>query len=186
MTPLTRRRLMMMGPLAIAAAAGGGFWGLLMRMQEGRYDPHALPSMLVGRPLPSFSLPGLPPSAGFSSADVRAAGKPALVNFFASWCVPCEQEAPALMALHEKGVPLWGIAYKDTPVAAARFLETHGDPYRRVAQDASGTVAIDFGLYGVPETYVVDKSGIVRRRIAGGLSEDVLQSNLLPLLSSLA
>src|SRR5579875_3475056 len=114
MTSLTRRRLLMMAPLSVAAAAGGGFWGLLMRMQEGRYDPHALPSMLVGKPIPNFSLPGLPPSAGFSAADVRAAGKPALVNFFASWCVPCEQEAPALMALHEKGVPLWGIAYKDT------------------------------------------------------------------------
>ncbi len=117
---------------------------------------------------------------------MRAAGKPALVNFFASWCVPCEQEAPALMALHQKGVPLWGIAYKDTPAAAARFLDIHGDPYARVAQDASGTVAIDFGLYGVPETYVVDKSGIVRRRIAGGLSDDVVQTSLLPLLSSLA
>ncbi len=186
MTPLTRRRLLMMGPLAVAAAAGGACWGLLARMQDGQYDPHALQSMLVGKKLPSFSLPGLPPSPGFSTAKVLAAGKPTLVNFFASWCIPCEQEAPALMALHEKGVPVWGIAYKDTPVAAARFLEVHGNPYVQVAQDASGTVAINFGLYGVPETYVVDASGIVRRRIAGGLSEDAVQSSLMPLLSSLA
>lgn len=186
MTALARRRLLMMAPLAVAAAAGGAFWGLLARMQEGEYDPHELPSVLVGKKLPSFTLPGLPPSAGFSTADVLAARKPALVNFFASWCIPCEQEAPALMELHEKGVPVWGIAYKDTPVASARFLAVNGDPYRRVAQDVSGTVAIDFGLYGVPETYVVDASGIVRRRIAGGISQDVVQSSLMPLLSSLA
>jgi cytochrome c biogenesis protein CcmG/thiol:disulfide interchange protein DsbE len=183
---ITRRRLLLLAPLGVAAAAGGGFWGLLLRMQSGTYDPHTLPSVLVGKPLPSFSLPGLPPSEGFSSSDVTAAGRPALVNFFASWCVPCVQEAPALMQLHQRGVPIWGIAYKDKPEAAAQFLQQHGNPFFRVARDEPGRVAIDFGLYGVPETYVVGRDGIVRMRWAGGLSDDVVRATLAPMLKSLA
>jgi cytochrome c biogenesis protein CcmG, thiol:disulfide interchange protein DsbE len=186
MDALVRRRLVMLAPLAVAAAAGGAFWGLLARMQEGTYDPHALPSMLVGKPLPAFSLPGQPPSAGFSNTDITAAGKPALVNFFASWCIPCVQEAPTLLTLKNQGVPLWGIAYKDKTAATAAFLAGNGDPYERVARDESGRVAINFGLYGVPETYVVDKTGIVRFRFAGGLSDEVMRNTIAPLLRSLA
>ena len=185
MDALTRRRLLMLAPLGVAAAAGGGFWGLLARMQEGSYDPHALSSVLVGKHLPSFSLPGQPPSEGFSNSDVIAAGQPALVNFFASWCIPCIEEAPTLMRLKNRAVPIWGIAYKDKLDATMQFLDQHGDPYVRVARDEPGLVAINFGLYGVPETYVVDKSGIVRARIAGGISDDVMESSVLPLLSSL-
>ncbi len=186
MDALTRRRLIMLGPLAVAAAAGGAFWGLLARMQEGTYDPHALPSMLVGKPLPAFSLPGQPPSAGFSNADIVVRGTPALVNFFASWCIPCVEEAPTLMALKNQGVPLWGIAYKDKTAATASFLNRNGNPYERVARDELGRVAINFGLYGVPETYVVDKTGIVRLRFAGGLSDEVMHNTITPLLRSLA
>ena len=105
---------------------------------------------------------------------MRAAGKPVLVNFFASWCIPCVQEAPVLMGLKQQGVPIWGIAYKDTAEAAAGFLVRHGDPYARLARDEPGRVAIDFGLYGVPETYLIDRAGIVRWRWAGGLSDDVV------------
>lgn len=186
MDALTRRRLLMLAPLGAAAAVGGGFWGLLLRMQEGKYDPHTLPSMLIGKPLPTFALPGQPPSAGFSSADIAAAGRPTLINFFASWCVPCIEEAPALMALKQQGVPIWGIAYKDGLAATAKFLQQHGDPFFRVARDEPGRAAIDFGVYGVPETYVLDKAGLVRMRLAGGVSEEVAQNTILPLLASLA
>ncbi len=186
MDALTRRRMLMLAPLGLAAAAGGGFWGLLMRMQQGTYDPHTLPSVLVGKKLPAFSLPGQPPSTGFSSTDITAGGRPALVNFFASWCVPCIQEAPTLMQLRDQQVPLWGIAYKDSIPATAGFLQQNGDPYFRVARDQGGQVAIDFGVYGVPETYLVDKDGVVRLRWAGGLSDDVVRGTLLPMLKSLA
>ncbi len=108
-----------------------------------------------------------------------------LLNFFASWCIPCVQEAPVLMTLKQRGLPLWGIAYKDKVDATADFLQQNGDPYTRIARDEPGRVAIDFGVYGVPESYLVDKAGIVRWRWAGGLSEDVVQQSLAPLLQSL-
>jgi cytochrome c biogenesis protein CcmG/thiol:disulfide interchange protein DsbE len=155
-------------------------------MREGTYDPHGVPSMLVGKALPNFSLPGLPPSVGFSSADVAAVGRPSLINFFASWCLPCVQEAPVLMALKRQRTPIWGIAYKDKPEATSGFLRQNGDPYTRIARDEPGNTAIDFGLYGVPETYLIDKSGIVRWRWAGGLSDDVVRQSLAPLIQSLA
>ena len=186
MDATTRRRLLMAAPLGIAAVGSGLFWTLLARMQQGTYDPHALKSMLIGKPLPTFSLPGQPPSAGFANTDVTAGKLPALVNFFASWCVPCIEESPTLMALQAKGVPIWGIAYKDTEEATTRFLNTRGNPYLRVARDADGRTAINFGLYGVPETYVVDRTGIVRLRYAGGLSEDSVRNTLAPLLAKLA
>jgi len=181
MTPL-QRRAFLLAPFGVAAVGGAAFWLLLNRMREGTYDPHGLPSMLIGKKLPRFSLPGLPPSQGFSNADIVG---PALINFFASWCIPCVQEAPALMALKQQGTPIWGIAYKDKPDATAEFLQQNGDPYTRIAQDEPGTTAINFGLYGVPETYVVDKSGIVRWRWAGGLSDDIVRQSLDPLMQSL-
>jgi cytochrome c biogenesis protein CcmG/thiol:disulfide interchange protein DsbE len=185
MTPIQRRSLLL-APLGVAAVGGAAFWLLLRRMSEGTYDPHGVPSMLIGKQLPTFSLPGQPPSQGFSSADVIASGRPALVNFFASWCIPCVQEAPTLMALKQQGLPIWGIAYKDKIAATSDFLHENGDPYTRVARDEPGNVAINFGLYGVPETYVVDKSGIVRWRWAGGLSDDIVRQMLDPLMQSLA
>ncbi len=186
MTPTTRRRLLLLAPLGIAAGAGGAFTALLVRMQEGRYDPHALPSMLVGKPLPRFTLPGQAPSRGFSSAEVIAPGRPAVVNFFASWCIPCAEEAPALAELKRAGVTLWGIAYKDKPDATARFLDQYGNPYVRVARDEAGTVGIDFGLYGVPESYLVDAAGVVRWRWAGGLSADTVRQDVLPKMQALS
>jgi cytochrome c biogenesis protein CcmG/thiol:disulfide interchange protein DsbE len=138
---------------------------------------------LVGQRLPDFDLPPQAPAEkGFSSADVLAAGRPVLINFFASWCVPCVLEAPVLMALKQQSVPLWGIAYKDQAADSADFLAKHGDPYERLARDAPGRVAIDFGLYGVPETYFVDRTGIVRRRWAGPLTDDQVRDQLKPLL----
>lgn len=182
MTPI-QRRTMLLAPLGAAAVGGTAFWMLLDRMSEGTYDPHSVPSMLIGKPLPAFSLPGQPPSQGFSSTDVVG---PALVNFFASWCIPCIQEAPTLMKLKQQGTPIWGIAYKDKTNDTADFLKHYGDPYARIARDEPGTVAINFGLYGVPETYLVDRSGIVRWRWAGGMSDDVVSHYLAPLMQGMA
>jgi cytochrome c biogenesis protein CcmG/thiol:disulfide interchange protein DsbE len=183
---LLQRRLVLLAPLGLAAIGGASFWALLQRMREGTYDPHGVPSMLIGKPLPSFALPAQPPSQGFSSTDVAKNGRPALVNFFASWCIPCVEEAPVLMALKQQGTPIWGIAYKDKTDATANFLQQNGDPYTRIARDEPGQVAIDFGLYGVPETYLVDKSGIVRWRWAGGLTDDIVRQSLAPMMQSLA
>jgi cytochrome c biogenesis protein CcmG/thiol:disulfide interchange protein DsbE len=152
-------------------------------MANGSYDPHGVPSPLVGQPLPVFDLPAQAPAeTGFSSADVRAAGHPVLINFFASWCAPCVMEAPVLLALKQQSVALWGVAYKDKASDSAAFLAKHGDPYERLARDASGRVAIDFGLYGVPETYFIDRTGTVRWRWAGPLTEDQVRDQVRPLL----
>lgn len=182
MSAMLPRRALLAAPLALFGIGGVSAYILLQRMERGSYDPHALSSMLVGRKLPAFDLPGQPPSQGFSNLDVSRGGRLGLVNFFASWCVPCLQEAPQLQRLAAMGVPLWGIAYKDKTADTAAFLAGNGNPYRAVARDASGMTAINFGLYGVPETYLVDPTGIVRWRWAGGISADLMANTLLPLL----
>jgi cytochrome c biogenesis protein CcmG/thiol:disulfide interchange protein DsbE len=167
----TRRRVLLALPLAGAAVAGGVFLTMLNRMQTGDFDPRGVPNPRVGQLVPDFSLPAQPPATqGFSAADIRAFGRPILVNFFASWCVPCLDEAQTLLQL--QGIPLWGIAYKDTVEAASGFLARNGNPFSRLARDEPGRVAIDWGVYGVPESYFIDRSGIVRWRWAGALTED--------------
>src|SRR3972149_4821977 len=121
-------------------------------------DPQVLPSAMVGKPAPQFDLPPLPglkdEKPGLATADLL--GKPSLVNVFASWCVPCKAEHPLLLRLQDSGVaPLYGINYKDKTEDAVRWLTELGDPYARIGVDADGRVGIDFGVYGVPETYVV-------------------------------
>jgi cytochrome c biogenesis protein CcmG/thiol:disulfide interchange protein DsbE len=181
-----RRRLLLLAPFGLAASGGVAFWAMLNGMKEGKFDPRGMPSALLGKPLPAFDLPGLAPHAGFASTDLAALPGPVLVNFFASWCLPCVAEAPQLMALKRRGVPIWGIAYKDKPAASEGFLDQNGDPYARLAIDQPGRVAIDFGVYGVPETYLVDKHGVVRWRWAGGITGDVVAQELDPLLRAYA
>jgi cytochrome c biogenesis protein CcmG/thiol:disulfide interchange protein DsbE len=170
------RRALLLAPLGVAALAGVAFAVLLRRLDQGSYDPRGLPSMLIGKRLPAFEL------QGFSDAAIAAVGRPVLVNFFASWCEPCVEEAPVLADLKQAGVPLWGIAYKDRPDATDAFLAQHGNPYVRLARDLPGRVAIDWGVTGVPETYLIDAQAIVRWRFAGPLSPDVVQHELRPLL----
>jgi cytochrome c biogenesis protein CcmG/thiol:disulfide interchange protein DsbE len=184
MTPT--RRLMLMAPLGLVGLGGAAFWGMLKGKQNGSFDPHAVPSPLIGKPMPDFALAAQPPGDGFSSADVRGAGRSVLINFFASWCVPCAVEAPELADLHGSGVAVWGIAYKDTPDAAAAFLARSGNPYLRLARDEPGRSALDFGLYGVPETYLIDRRGIVRWRWAGPLTDAIVSGQLRPLLRKYA
>ncbi len=182
MSPM-RRRLLFGIPLAVAAVGGGGFYTILRRMQANDYDPHTLPSPLIGKRPPAFSLPGAGGMQGFANTDISAPPKPMLVNWFASWCVPCLQEAPMLANLAASGLGIWGIAYEDDPQALSQFLAQNGNPYQRLAADADGTTAINWGVYGVPETYFIDKTGIVRWRYAGALTDDVVASVLNPLLA---
>ena len=182
-----RRRLLLLAPLGVAAVGGTAFWTMLSRMETGAFNPRGVPSPLIGKPVPEFALPAqMPDGAGFASADLHAAGRPVLVNFFASWCVPCVIEHPQLMALSREGLPIWGIAYKDKPDAAGGFLARHGNPFARVARDAPGQVAIDWGVYGVPESYLVDAHGLIRWRYAGPLTPEIVADQLRPLLRQVA
>jgi cytochrome c biogenesis protein CcmG/thiol:disulfide interchange protein DsbE len=181
MTPL-RRRLLFGIPFAVVVAGGAGFYTILRDMQDDKYDPHALPSPLVGHRPPAFTLPGINGGTGFSNTDLLNPPQPMLVNWFASWCVPCLQEAPMLATLAKLGLPIWGIAFEDKASALAAYFAANGNPYTRLASDASGLTAINWGVYGVPETYLIDKSGIVRWRWAGALTDDVVNQGLDPLL----
>ena len=173
---IARRRLLLLAPLGVAAAGGAAFWMMLDRMQTGRFDPHDIGNPMLGKPMPAFDLPGVGDAKGFSSKDVRAAAaiRPVVLNFFASWCIPCAAEAEALSVLAGQGAQLWGIAYKDKAKNTQDFLNQYGNPYARIAADATGATFIDFGLYGVPESFLVDASGKIVWHLAGPVSEPVV------------
>jgi cytochrome c biogenesis protein CcmG/thiol:disulfide interchange protein DsbE len=174
------RRLLYLLPVALFVAIAA-YLGLGLTR-----DPHTLPSVMVDHPAPQFDLPGLGEHPGLATSDLVGKG-PTLVNFFASWCVPCRVEHPMLMRLSEEGkVRLEGIAYKDKTADTERFLGQLGDPFKRIGVDAEGRVGIDFGVYGVPETYVVDNDGRIRYRQVGPISEQDYETKLAPLLRELA
>ncbi len=175
----SRRSLLVVLPLVAFVALAGL---LLLRLFAG--DASRLPSALIGHPVPAFALApvdGLD-KPGLATVDL-AHGEVTLVNVFASWCVPCRQEAPALMLLAQTGTKIVGIAYKDQPENTRRFLGTEGDPYAAVGADVSGRTGIDFGVYGVPETYVVKGDGTITAKIVGPLTEDNIQGQLLPAIA---
>lgn len=178
---LTRRQLWFGLPLLAAGTSGIGFYDILQRMQAGTYNPHSLPSPLIGKHPPAFVLPGVNGEEGVSSVALQTLKQPVLVNWFASWCEPCQQEAPFLHQLAMAGRCIWGIAYEDQPTAIASYLGTFKNPYQRLAVDQSGLTAINWGVYGVPETYFIDKAGIVRLRYAGPLNDDVIKRQITPL-----
>jgi cytochrome c biogenesis protein CcmG/thiol:disulfide interchange protein DsbE len=143
--------------------------GLLVLVFAGhslrRSTSQVTPMAMVGKPLPAVSLP---PLAGGPPAPLRVVAKgPVLINFYASWCAPCIQEAPALMALKAEGVRVVGIAYKDAPADSAAFLTRYGDPFAQVVTDRDGRAGLEFGLTGVPETYAIDATGVIRAKHAG-------------------
>jgi cytochrome c biogenesis protein CcmG/thiol:disulfide interchange protein DsbE len=142
--------------------------------------PDILPSAMIGKPVPARTLPALDAkSQGFGRSDLI--GHVTVVNVWASWCVPCRQEAPALAELAaDKSVALYGFVYKDKPAAARSFLDELGNPFARLGLDADGSTAIDWGVYGVPETYVIDAKGIIRERYVGPLSADALANVIQP------
>jgi cytochrome c biogenesis protein CcmG, thiol:disulfide interchange protein DsbE len=148
-------------------------------------DPREVPSPLVGKPAPSFSLAKLhQPGERLTNADMR--GQVWLLNVWASWCVSCRVEHPLLVALAKAGVvPVIGLAYKDKPEDGLAWLASNGDPYRMSIVDRDGRVGIDFGVYGVPETFVIDKAGIIRYKQIGPLTADALDKTILPLVREL-
>ena len=177
------RPLLVFVPLLLFAALVALFF---IRLYSG--DASLLPSALVGRQAPAFALPpveGLSDKPGFSDADLRQ-GKVTLVNVFASWCVPCHEEHELIMRLSADpvlarlGVGLFGIAYKDDPRNISRFLADGGDPFTRVGADRSGRVAIDWGVYGVPESFVVKGDGTIAYRFVGPLTEEAYRETILP------
>ena len=168
----SRRRLLTLAPLGLAGAAGIGFWAMLAGMRGGSFDPHDIRAPVLDRPVPDFALPDQAPGHGFTAAELRAADRPVLVNFFASWCVPCVTEAPLLAAVGRR-VPVWGIAYKDPADDAAGFVRRSGAPYVRLAADRDGLAAIDWGVSGVPESFLIRPGGIVAWHLAGPLTDDV-------------
>jgi len=148
-------------------------------------DPRVLPSPLVGKPAPAFALPALDGSGRVvRSADLK--GQVWLFNVWASWCGPCEAEHPVLAALAGRAaVPVVGLAYKDQPAAAQAWLQRLGNPYAATLADPQGGTGIAYGVYGVPETFVIDRAGVVRFRHAGALTREVVDQRLLPLLREL-
>ena len=146
-------------------------------------DPRALPSALIDQPAPEFDLPPLPGrDDGLARADLG--GEVMLVNVFASWCVPCLAEHPIITRLAET-VPVMGINHRDDPADALDWLARHGDPYHRIGTDGDGRGALEWGVYGVPETFVIDREGRVRYRHPGPITPELLNGTLLPLIRDL-
>lgn len=140
--------------------------GIFLAFNLGRPQQAVVRSAMVGKPVPDFTLAGLGDAPGLATADLKGAG-PVLVNFFASWCLPCRVEAPQLKALAEAGVRIDGIALRDQPGAVAEFLRKTGNPFTRIGLDRDGQLAIAFGSSGVPETFLVDGRGIIRYQHIG-------------------
>lgn len=177
--PRTGSRLIAFAPLAVFLVAIV-FLGIGLTL-----NPREIPSPLIGKPVPEFSLPPIRGHAlGLSSADLK--GEVSLVNVFASWCVACRAEHPLLMQLKRKGVvPIHGLNYKDRPEDAEKWLGELGDPYTRTGADIDGRVAIDWGVYGVPETFVIDRQGIIAYKQIGPVNPEVLEKTILPLIRKL-
>ena len=146
-------------------------------------DPKELPSALIDRPLPEFSLPDL--ASGDTRTRVNLTGEVGLLNVWATWCISCRVEHPYLVSLAESGVPVFGLNYKDEDAAALQWLQDLGDPYRFSVADREGTFGLDLGVYGAPETYLIDAAGIIRYRHVGVVDERVWQETLQPLYASL-
>lgn len=146
-------------------------------------DPQALPSALIDQPLPEFSLPVLGQERLIQRQDI--VGEAALLNVWATWCVSCRVEHPYLVQIGARGIPIYGINYKDEDAAAQRWLTNLGDPYRANIVDREGTLGLDLGVYGAPETYLVDANGVIRYRHVGVVDERVWLTILQPLYQQL-
>lgn len=148
-------------------------------------NPREVPSPLIDKPAPAFSLPQLEePGKQFSPKDML--GKVWLLNVWSSWCVSCKEEHPVLMALSRQNfVPIYGLDYKDKPVDGMAWLARGGNPYVLSASDLEGRIGIDYGVYGVPETYVIDKQGIIRYKQIGAVTVENLKEKILPLVKEL-
>jgi len=171
------RRLLLLLPLVI-------FLGVAVFLYRGLWlDPSELPSALIGKPIPAFSLPAVQGAKTLSEADLK--GKPALLNVWATWCVACRVEHPVLNKLAKQGVTIYGVNYKDDNAAAQKWLVEFHDPYQLNINDARGTLGLDLGVYGAPETFLLDKDGIIRHKFVGVIDERVWREKLAPLYQEL-
>lgn len=173
------RRLLFLLPVIIVAILMAAFW---LGLDPNR-DPRAFSSALVGKPAPAVDLPSL--TEGAPRLNLGAfKGQLVAVNFFASWCLPCRAEHPQIKRLGpDFGVPVIGIAWKDKPAQSRAFLEELGDPYVATGADENGRTGIDFGITGIPETFLVDGAGIVRYRFGGPLTPEALNNELAPAIA---
>lgn len=165
-------------PVAASALLGAFAWSL-------QHHSEVVPSALISKPVPEFTLPPIEGRTdGFSTADLK--GGVALVNIFASWCVPCRAEHPVLSEFARTGgVPIYGINYKDKAPDALAWLKELGDLYTKIGADIDGRVAIGFGAYGIPETYVIAPDGTIAHRIVGPITQATVDQTLLPLIRGL-
>ncbi|HEX7369846.1 MAG TPA: DsbE family thiol:disulfide interchange protein [Rhodanobacteraceae bacterium] len=180
---MAERRWTRFVPLIVFAVLVGFFVVGLVWNQT--HDARFVPSPLINKPAPAFRLPRLEhPTQFVTKADLL--GKPYLLNVFASWCFACGEEHPTLMAYRDKfGIPLIGYDYKDTDQDARAWLQRHGDPYHEVLTDQSGQTALDFGIYGAPETYLIDAHGIIRYKHISPLTPQVIKNELEPRIRAL-
>ncbi|WP_072396101.1 DsbE family thiol:disulfide interchange protein [Hyphomicrobium sp. CS1GBMeth3] len=184
--PGRRRRGWVLAPLIIF-----GIIAALFAFALTSGDPSKLPSALIGRPAPKTEFPPLEgllesgqPVAGFSAADL-AKGEVSIVNFWASWCVPCIEEHPLLIALRERtGVAIYGVNYKDQAEAGRRFLGRYGNPFTAVGTDRNGRNAIEWGVYGMPETFVINGRGEIAYKHVGPISKQSLETQLVPAIAA--
>jgi len=172
-------RLKFLLPVLTFAAIFGVMWYALFNL-----DPTEIPSELVAKPVPEFDLAAVPNyGPGLATTDLKT-GKIVLLNVFASWCVACLAEHPLFMELKEQNVvEIYGLNYKDTPDAAAKWLVRNGNPYVRTGMDQKGRVGIDLGVYGVPETFVIAPDGTILDKIIGPVTRDIYEQRLKPLLT---
>jgi len=174
------KRFFLFLPLLVALILGVFlYWGI------GK-DPTLLKSARLGKPVPDFNVPSLrDPNKILTVADLKN-GKVSLLNVWATWCTACRQEHPWLVKIsQESGVPIYGVDYKDERGAALKWLKDLGDPYKLVIFDKSGNFGLNLGVYGVPETYILDRNGIIRYRQVGAINGQIWQNKLLPLIKKL-
>ncbi|WP_204114685.1 DsbE family thiol:disulfide interchange protein [Shimia biformata] len=168
--------MMLAPPLIFAGIAAMFLFGM------ARENPNELPTALAGKPAPGVQVVQLGEMTPFIDADLRD-GKMKLVNFWASWCAPCRVEHPTLMQLAAEGMPIYGVNYKDKPENGIKFLADLGDPFEKGGADPEGKMALNWGVYGVPETYLVDGDGNIITRVAGPVTQRELETRLRPAMA---
>lgn len=174
------RRLLLLLPLVL-------FLPVAALLYRGLFlDPARLPSALIGKPFPSFALPALDDSLRTLTLTQEAIkGRPALVNVWATWCGSCREEHPLLAKLAAQGVVIYGVNYKDDRAAARRWLHTEVNPYQLNLEDATGTLGLDLGVYGAPETFFIDAHGIIRDKYVGIINQEIWNEKLAPIYAQL-
>lgn len=186
---LNRRHLLTSLPILGGAALGLGFHKMLHQMQKGNFDPHAINNGLVGQNIPNFTpIPSLPlyhdrTISSLTPSLLSQQKRPLLLNFLASWCIPCVAELPFLKEISQE-ISIWGIAYKDKTERITHFLQRNHNPYHYVAQDLSGYCAIDWGVTGVPETFLILPGGKISLHINNALDQNIYQNQIRPLLQN--